>query len=173
MHPSFQKLFAILELQRKKTLDSVMQLNNEQINSAPEGKWSIAHILSHIIAAENMSLQYIRKKIQGVKEAEDTGIKEEIKMIVLKMSQRLPGIKFKAPKQVVETTTLFRDFETIKKEWDTVRGEFSTLLETIPDEYVNRKIYRHVRVGYLNMKHALMFFREHIGHHIPQIKKLL
>jgi hypothetical protein len=160
-------------LQRKKTLDSVVQLNNDQLNFAPEGKWSIAHILSHIIAAENMSLQYIRKKIQGVKEAEDTGIKEEIKMVILKLSQRVPGIKFKAPKQVVETTTQFRDFATIKKEWDTVRHEYNVLLETIPEEYINRKIYRHVRVGYLNMKHALMFFREHISHHLPQIKKLL
>ncbi|CAN5152849.1 hypothetical protein BH09BAC3_BH09BAC3_16680 [soil metagenome] len=173
MHHSFQKLFARLELQRKSTLNSIMQLDNEQLNFAPEGKWSIAQIFSHIIAAETMSLQYIKKKIHGVKEAEDTGIKEEIKMILLKWSQRLPGLKFKAPKQVVETTTQLHDFATIKSEWDTIRSEYHALLETIPNEYINRKIYKHVRVGYLNMKHALVFFREHIGHHLPQIKKLL
>jgi hypothetical protein len=92
---------------------------------------------------------------------------------LLKLSQRIPGIKFKAPGKVVESTTRYHNLSIITNEWDLVRSEFRSLLEKIPDQYVNRMIYKHVRVGYLNMKHGLMFFREHIHHHTPQIKKLV
>ena len=173
MHPSFKILFDEIESQREKTLLAVKHLSAEQINRVPApGKWSIAQILSHLITAERLSLMYINKKIQGIAEAEDSGAWEEIKMGLLKISQRWPGLKFRAPQKVVEHTTFYQDLPTIGQEWDKVRKELSALFETIPDQYVNRKIYRHVRAGYLNARHALIFFREHITHHVPQIKKL-
>jgi uncharacterized damage-inducible protein DinB len=174
MHSSFQKLFTAIELQRQKTLDSVRHLTEGQLNkTAGPDKWSAAQILSHIIAGERMSVLYIKKKIQGITQATDTGIWEEVKINLLKLSQRLPGLKFRAPRSVIEHTTLYTDLPTIIKEWDQVRDEFRQLLETIPDQYINRRIYRHVRAGYLNVRHALLFFREHIIHHTPQIKRLL
>lgn len=120
-----------------------------------------------------MSLLYIQKKIQGIDQLKDTGLWEEIKINLLKISQRLPGLKFRAPQRVVENTTFYTDLATIAKEWDDVRSEFRILLEKIPKQDVNKRIYRHVRAGYLNARHALIFFREHIIHHTPQIKKLV
>ena len=174
MHPAFQKLFNEIESQREKTLDSVRHLTEGQLNGpfAP-GKWSISQILSHVITAEQMSLHYIQKKVQGAKEASDTGLWEEIKINLLKISQRLPGLKFKAPQRVVDNTTVYYNLTSITKEWENVRSEFKSLLEKIPNQYVNRRLYRHPRAGYLNVKHALIFFREHIIHHTPQINKLL
>lgn len=174
MHPSFQKLFEEIESQRKSILSSVHHLTQDQLNKplAP-GKWSVSQILSHLITAERMSVNYIQKKIQGIEQIEDTGLWEELKINLLKISQRLPGLKFKAPNRVVENTTFYNDLSTITKEWDLVRNEFKTLLEKIPAQYINRRIYRHVRAGYLNVRHALIFFREHIIHHTPQIKKLV
>ena len=174
MHPSFQKLFDEIESQRKSILDSVHPLTQDQLNrSLAPGKWSVSQILSHLITAERMSVNYIQKKIQGIEQIEDTGPWEELKINLLKISQRLPGLKFKAPGKVVENTTFYNDLLTITKEWDLVRNEFRTLLEKIPAQYINRRIYRHVRAGYLNVRHALIFFREHIIHHTPQIKKLV
>lgn len=174
MHPAFQELFNEIESQREKTLDSVRHLTEGQLNKpfAP-GKWSISQILSHVITAERMSLLYIQKKVQGVKEASDTGLWEEIKINLLKISQRLPGLKFKAPQRVVDNTTVYSNLTSITKEWENVRSEFKSLLEKIPNQYTNRRLYRHPRAGYLNVKHALIFFREHIIHHTPQINKLL
>ena len=174
MHPAFQKLFTEIESQRWKTLDSVRHLTEEQLNKPfATGKWSISQILSHVIAAERMSLLYIQKKVQGAEEAPNTGLWEEVKINLLKVSQRLPGLKFKAPQRVVDNTTDYHNLASISKEWETVRSEFKSLLEKIPDQYVNRRLYRHPRAGYLNVKHALLFFREHIIHHTPQIKKLV
>jgi uncharacterized damage-inducible protein DinB len=173
MHPSFQKLFAELEIQRTRTLNSVQHLNNVQLNrSLTEGKWSIMQILSHLVAAERLSLAYVKKKILGIETAPDTGMWEEIKMILLIASQRMPGLKFKAPKIVVQTTTAHPDLGSITREWDSVRNEFKQVLDTIPNDFINRRVYKHARAGYLNLKHALRFFREHVTHHTPQIKRL-
>ncbi|CAN5408629.1 hypothetical protein BH10BAC4_BH10BAC4_14280 [soil metagenome] len=174
MNSSFQKLFATIELQRQKTLDSVRHLSEEHLNKPPgPDKWSAAQILSHLIAGERMSFLYIKKKIQGVAQATDTGIWEEVKINLLKLSQRLPGLKFKAPRIIIEHTPLYKDLPTIIKEWDQVRDDLKQLLETIPDQYINRRVYKHPRAGYLNVRHALLFFREHVIHHTPQIKRLL
>ncbi len=174
MHPSFQKILSEIEVQRRKTLDLVRHLTPEQFNRSPEpGKWSVAQIMSHLIGGEKLSLSYLQKKIQGVEQAEDTGLWEEVKITLLKISQRLPGLKFKAPQRIVENTVLYPDFSTIEREWDMVRTEFKAFLEKIPNQFVNRRIYKHPRAGYLNVRHALIFFREHVIHHTPQLKKLL
>lgn len=174
MLPSFQKLFDEIESQRKSILDSLRHLTTDQLNKAPvPGKWSVSQILSHLVTAERMSVMYMQKKIQGVELAVDTGFWEEIKINLLKISQRLPGLKFKAPQRVVDNTTFYNNLLTIINEWDQVRGELKLLLEKIPDQYVNRSVYRHPFAGYLNIRQALIFFREHIIHHTPQIKKLI
>ncbi len=174
MHPPFQKLFDEIESQRKSILDALRHMTADQLNKAPEpGKWSVSQILSHLITAERMSVMYMQKKIQGVAESDDTGLWEEMKINVLKISQRLPGLKFSAPQRVVENTTLYNDHATIIHEWDLVRGELKLLLEKIPAQYVNRRIYRHVLAGYLNARQALIFLREHVTHHAPQIKRLI
>jgi uncharacterized damage-inducible protein DinB len=173
MNTSLQKLFNEIELQRNKTIDSIRHLSEAELSrSLTPGKWSISQILSHLITAERMSLHYIQKKIQGVEQTRDSGLWEEIKIILLAISQRLPALKFKAPQRVIESTTIYGDLNRITQEWELVRNELCALLEKIPDDYINRKIYRHVRAGYLNVRHALIFFREHVTHHTPQIKNL-
>lgn len=174
MHSAFQEPFDKIESQRKKILDLVRHLTEEQLNhSSAPGKWSVAEILSHLITSERLSIVYIRKKMQGAAEVSDSGLWEEIKMNLLRISQRFPGLKFKAPRRIVESTTIYHDLSILVQEWDHVRKEFNSLLESIPAQYVNRKIFRHPRAGYLNVKHALLFIREHIIHHTPQIKKLV
>ncbi len=174
MHVSLQNLFNEIEIQRKKMLDSVKNFSQEELNKVPRpGKWSAAQILSHLITAEQLSLRYMQKKIQGITEAADSGPWEEIKINILKISQRLPFLKFKAPRGVIENMAHYQELTTITFEWEKVRGDLKSLFEKIPDDQINRKIYRHVLAGYLNAKHCLMFFRDHIIHHTPQIKKVL
>ena len=114
----------------------------------------------------------MQKKIQGIKDTTDSGLLEELKINLLILSQRLPGLKFKAPKVVIEQMAELQDLNSIHAEWDKVRRELKILLDNIPDELINRKIYRHALAGYLNVKHCLLFFREHIIHHRRQLRKL-
>jgi uncharacterized damage-inducible protein DinB len=166
------QLYESLEAQRLQLMGSVKNLSPEKLNQQPSGKWSINQIIAHIITAEKMSVVYLTKKIQGVNEVENSGFFQELKMMGLILSQRLP-FKFKAPKVVVENTSASTDLKQLEQEWNSVRNEMKTLLEKIKDDQVKRMIYKHIRAGKLNIQHALIFFREHIIHHQPQIKRLL
>jgi hypothetical protein len=114
----------------------------------------------------------MQKKIQGIDNAGDTGIWEEVKMVLLVVSQRLP-LKFKAPQMVVQQTIQVATLQQVAEEWDQVRYELKQLLEKIPPPHRKRKIYKHVVAGKLNAQQALRFFHEHFIHHLPQINRLL
>jgi len=171
MNSKFQSAFDALETQRIKLLDEVRTLPVDILNAAPPGKWSILRILSHIIAAEGTGLSYVKKKVLGVKEASEGGVWEAVKVVVFQASQRLPMLKYKVPKVIDERTVVHVDLPTIELEWKKVRQEWRTLLETIPDEYVNRKIFRHVVGGRFTLDQGMVIFGEHLNHHLPQIRE--
>lgn len=162
-----------MESQRHALLNSVRHLAKEKLNHQVKGKWSINQIVAHLITAERLSLNYLQKKVNAIHEAENSTIWEEVKMALLVASQRLPGLKFKAPRVVVENTPSDVDLNSLQKEWETLRKDLRDFLDKIPDGQEKKLIYKHVRAGRLNTLHALRFFREHIVHHAPQIKKLL
>lgn len=174
MNAALENIFEQLESQRTKTLESIKHLTDVQLNRSPSpGKWSMAQIFSHMIAAERLSLGYVQKKMLGIQALSDSGFLEEVKINVLKISQRIPGIKFRAPQRVVENTVVHQDFDTIKKEWDTVRHDWMVMLGKINNGQARKLVYRHPMVGYLNIRQCMIFFREHIIHHTPQIKRLI
>jgi uncharacterized damage-inducible protein DinB len=172
VNTKLQRHFDKLEKERFSLMQRVKSLSPEQFQSAPPGKWSVSHILAHLIAAEQLSVQYMSKKILGIHEAENSGLWEECKSKLLTISQRLP-FKFKAPGRVVELTKAQMTFEDIEHLWSHERALLKELLEKIHDDHIRKKIYKHVRAGQLNIQQALIFFRDHIIHHKPQIKRLL
>ena len=54
-------------------------------------------------------------------------------------------------------------------------GALSEILQgkRILSAQLKKKIYKHFFAGRLNIQHALIFLREHIIHHQPQINRLL
>ena len=172
MNSTIQKRFDAIELQRIDLFQLLKNVSAEKLNFQPEGKWSVNLIVAHLIAAERLSVMYLTKKIQAIDEVGDTGLIEELKMIGLIISQRLP-FKFKAPKIVVENTAKDQNIAQLEQDWIAVRGELKIILEKLSDNQIKRSIYKHVRAGKLNIQHALIFFGEHVIHHRPQINKLL
>jgi hypothetical protein len=161
-----------METQRAELLSLIKGISMETISKHPDNKWSIAQVISHLIASEQLSVRYLNKKILGIDTAPKTGVTEEVKMIVLKISQRLP-FKFKAPRVVVESTPVYENIEQLTEAWNKTRVDLKTVLEKFQDNQLNRKVYKHPFAGMLNIQQALVFFREHIIHHTPQIKNLL
>jgi len=172
MDPHLQYLFNKIELQRAALLTSLKEISNDKLNAHLPGKWSINQIMAHLISAEDLSILYLNKKILGINEVKDSGLIEELKMILLIISQRLP-LKFTAPKIVIDRTLSETDLNKLITEWDKTRLELKNTLDRIESRHIRRKIHRHVRVGMLNIQHTLKFIGEHVGHHSPQIKNLL
>ncbi|MBL7873055.1 MAG: DinB family protein [Cyclobacteriaceae bacterium] len=172
MNTRLAQLFNTLEAQRTELLCLIQGISPETATKAPQGKWSIHQVISHLIASEQLSVKYLNKKILGIETAPKTGLTEELKMIMLKISQRFP-FKFKAPKVVVENTPVYESLEELTEAWNKTRAELLTILEKFKDNQINRKVYKHPFAGMLNIQQALVFVHEHIFHHTPQIKKLL
>jgi len=63
MNSRLQSLFDTIETQRHILLSSLRNLPSEKLNYHSVNKWSINEIISHLIAAEKLSLQYISKKM--------------------------------------------------------------------------------------------------------------
>jgi len=172
LNPKLLFLFNTLESQRNKLLNEIRLVPKEKLNTHPPGKWSANQVLAHIITAEQLSIGYVKKKFQGINDASDTGLVEELKMGALYISQRLP-FKFKAPRVVVENTPHFEGIEQIEAAWNKTRSDLKELLNQFDDSQLSRKVYKHPVAGKLNIQQTLKFFSEHIIHHQPQIKKLL
>lgn len=172
MNQKLNRLFERLEVQRHELLEKVKQVPDKFDAKPNDKKWSLHQLLAHLVAAEKLSNQYISKKIQGIDHAGDTGIMEDLKMGVLKVSQRLP-LKFNAPKPVVATTNSYTNLAALIAEWDSTREDFKQLLNQVKDDQLKRKVYKHVIAGRLNIVHAVEFLHEHVAHHLPQVNRLL
>lgn len=164
--------FDKLEKQRHQLLDKVRQFPDAFNRKPNVEKWSVHEILAHLITAEKLSVQYIEKKRQGIDAADNTGLLEELKMGVLKISQRLP-LRFTAPKPVVAATQSYSSIEELTTDWNVVRENLKQILEQIQDNQLKKKIYKHIIVGRLNIVHAVKFLQEHVTHHWPQVIRLL
>src|SRR5829696_8182823 len=104
MNADLQRIFQQIENQRNEILSQVEKLTPQQYNFSRNGKWSIAQILTHIIASERLSIGYMKKKSLGIESAGNSGLIEELRYLLLKISQRISFMKYKAPKIVLENT---------------------------------------------------------------------
>ena len=174
MNITFQLIYKELEQQRAEVLAMVKTLSPEKYNhSSSPKRWSIGQILTHILIAEQLSFGYMKKKAMGIDQLKNAGPVQFFLFQILKASQRIPALKFKAPKVVLENTPPPFSFSDLTQRWDAHRSELKSFLEKIEDKNVHKLIYKHPAVGRLSGPQALMFFREHIVHHLPQIRKRL
>jgi hypothetical protein len=174
LNPYFQKIYDELEQQRIRLMLLVKDLPEEKFNHSPApNKWSVAQILTHILTSEQLSLGYMRKKAQGIDQLSDSGLGEKFRFVVLKISQRIPPLKFKAPGVVLQHTPPAYPLPELDKQWAALRNELKMFLESIETKNVRKVIYKHPVADRFDAAQALGFFREHIIHHWPQIKRLL
>lgn len=172
MNSKLELLFQTLEKQRSNVLNELKSTSAETLNHSRNNKWSISQVVGHMVQAERMSVAYMSKKINAIKEVDDTGLWGEMKLWVFIISQRVP-LKYKAPANLGDKPPSYADFAALEKDWNDARQSLKQFLETVPDSGLSKMIYRHPVMGRSNVVHALKFFREHIIHHHPQIKKQL
>lgn len=173
MHPKLATLYNRIEANRRKLLREVVSINeNKFAQSGLEGKWSVSQILTHIMIAERLSLGYMKKKYLGIAQLDNSGIVEDLKLLLLKISQRMP-FKFKAPPIVVQHTPAPLPLPQLMEQWDAVRSELLHFMEGFDNKNIRKKIYKHPVVGRLDIYQAVSFFNEHVNHHWPQVKRFL
>ncbi len=174
MNPDFQKVFDMLERQRLAILHDVQHVSIEKYNHAPvAGKWSLGQILTHILTAEKLSIAYMKKKYLGADQVGNSGVITSLRLGLLIISQRIPALKFNAPKVVVENTPPVLSLQELSEKWNAQRADLKLFLEGMDEKNYKKLIYKHPIAGRLDARQAMVFFGEHIIHHMPQIKRLL
>lgn len=169
---TLQNTFDKLEKQREFIMHKTSGMTVEKYHFAPVNKWSVGQILTHLLTSERLAMVYMKKKSLGIEIAENSGFFEDFKMQVLKISQRIP-FKYRAPQIIVDNTPEELPLEEVVLQWTQIRSELKILAESIADKNIKKKIFKHPFMGRFNLIQGLTFIHEHIGHHWPQIKRLL
>lgn len=166
-----QKTFNRLESMR---LSLAQELGSMEYASftQPElpGKWSLAQVVAHLIQAEDSSLMYVQKKMQGLHHLPKAGWGARFRLWLLYLSQVLP-LKFKAPAVVAQPPGNETPSDIFLR-WEKSRAGLRQLLETFPDGEKTRLIYRHPLAGRFTLQQCLLFFEYHIQHHLRQVRRV-
>ncbi|MCX7637321.1 MAG: DinB family protein [Cyclobacteriaceae bacterium] len=173
MNNRLQSAWLKLEQQRHDIIRLIGKLPEELfLKQPPDRSWSVAEVLTHLITVEHLSLGYMKKKALDWNKAQTAGPGSQIRLGMFILSQRLP-LKFKAPAVVVQNTPSTVPLKNTLERWQAVRDEMKEFLAAIPDEHIHKEIYKHPQAGRFTARQALVVFREHAKHHLPQIKRLL
>lgn len=173
MEKVLQEKYLRLQSETKVFLKEIAALSSTTYHYKPgDEKWSISQILTHIMVAEKLSVDYMKKKSLGLDELDNAGTYEDIKLYLLRLSQRLP-LKFKAPKVVLEKTPHPLSFGDLVRQWELVRADLVEFLNQFNDQTVHKKVYKHPVAGRLSVIHAIDFFIEHLNHHRPQVMRII
>ena len=162
-----------LDEELDKLFKFLSKYSNEQINLKPNlKKWSIGENMYHLWLSESSIEKYIRKKTSYP----DTLVKvnpiARLKLSILYFIFFI-GIKFKAPKILVDPIPNNVDLEELKKKWLESRKSFKMLIESLDkNDLLNKGVLKHPLVGRINMKMTLDFLFYHFKNHKKIIHKL-
>jgi hypothetical protein len=135
-----------------------------------EGKWSAIQIIFHLSNSEEMSVAYIGKKVKAGNSIPKTGLSAEVRILFLRFVSRYKKLKkpawFPEPPENPDT-------KIILDAWSETRDQLKQLIVKLPDDMLERKIFRHPLAGRLNIRQALTSLQLHFDHHLKQINSLL
>jgi len=161
-----------IESDRINLFSELDKLSQEQLHfrKAPD-KWNILQILDHLMTSEKLSVVYIKRKTSSGKSIERSGFRSRFRIFALKLAFILP-IKYKAPK-ISDSTGKNPDYKELKSEWEEVRSDLKELIQKLDEKTLKSEIFKHPRVGLLNMEQTLEFLETHFTHHKKQFFDLI
>ena len=146
--------------------------SNQEINYKPNSKkWSIGENMYHLWLTEITTEKYIRKKTSYPDTLINVSEIARLRLKLLKLIFFL-GLKFKAPRIVVDPIPKNIDLKELKNKWLKSRGSFEILINNLDKEVLKKGILRHPIAGRINMDMTLNFLLSHFIHHKKIIHKL-
>ncbi|WP_460919386.1 DinB family protein [Pontibacter brevis] len=171
MNLKLEAKYLRMEKSRNRLLDELEGLDEDILNSpAPGGKWSINQHLAHLILVDRVTMGYVQHKLKKKEELPSATFSGYFKSVLLKLALQ-SGRKFKAPAPVAtvpDTAVL----SALRKEWDDVRFELEDVLTAVPDELLDKCLFRHPYAGPLTLPQTLTFLQDHFNHHLRTIQQL-
>jgi hypothetical protein len=162
-----------LEDSRLALIERLKSVQLSQLEIPPfHGKWSVSQIFYHLNKAETLSVLYVSKKRLDIKNLKKTGIKEQLKMIALKVRFALPFV-IKAPVSVLGDVPENVDYKLIVSEWNETRNKLKTLLDSLSDDMLYKNVFKQPAIGRINIFQMLDFMQAHFNRHKEQIERIV
>ncbi|MCY7408855.1 MAG: DinB family protein [Chitinophagales bacterium] len=135
-----------------------------------EGKWNTLQIIFHMNSSEEKSVAYISKKILSGNSIPKTGLSSSLKSLLLTIA--LKYFKFKKPAMLPDPPEDL-EVKNVLEKWSETRNQLSQLIISLPEDLIDREIFKHPRAGKMNMYQALKFMDDHVNHHLKQVDQLI
>jgi hypothetical protein len=144
--------------------------DSDFIKEPSPGKWSASQVVFHLINSEELSANYISKKLLAPEKLKKTGLKQNINSFLLNTFLKMP-VKYKAPSVVAKSEDKYSKAELFDR-WKKSRINFKTLILNIDEKLYDDLLFKHPFAGRFNIYQTLTFIQEHIKHHIKQIDRI-
>jgi hypothetical protein len=168
MHRKLADKYEKLLEYTKVLMDRLENVDPEILQHKPDpATWSPIQVLDHVVMAERVSNNYIKKKYNAIEEVPVAGVRAKFGCYAMKLSLQLPK-KFKAPSYVNQPDGL-KSIKDINESWNEVRTELREFLESYPDKYVDKALFKHPFVGRLSLTQMMEVHLIHLQRHEKQI----
>ncbi|RIJ42125.1 DinB family protein [Pontibacter oryzae] len=164
MIPKLENKYLRLEQTRNRLLDELEALTDEQLNTAaPGGKWSLNQHVAHLIMVDEVTLNSIQYKLKQPGTLKPAGFSQALKALLLKVAL-LSGRKYKAPAPVADVPD-HSDLQDLRHNWNNARFALEDTLTALNPDQIDKCLFKHPRVGPLNVLQTLAFLQDHFDHH--------
>jgi hypothetical protein len=171
---SIHRQFDLLEQKKKALFSKIASLSSQQYLASPStGGWSVAQAANHVYLSEQLSLAYIRKKLSYPDTIPKYSPTSWAAVLLLKFALWSP-YKAKAPKAInMWEQQAILSVDDLDHNWSALRKELITFIEHHQADFGRHLVYRHPYAGRLTMHQMLIFFNDHMAHHLKQIERIM
>ena len=174
MNHSLHLKFEQLERATERLLASVEALGTDKTKAPAAGKWSAVQVVHHLLFIESNIIQYVQKKMQSEELLPQISFFTRLRVQLVRLLLRLPGLKFKAPRGVATLTDAgnLPTLPEMRTTWEASRRQLERLLNEFPSRQLNRAIFPHPRSGRINIYQIMEHLVDHVLHHQQQIARI-
>jgi uncharacterized damage-inducible protein DinB len=169
-----ERQFRNLDQKKSQLMERLLALPKETYDTQPSsGGWSAGQAANHIYLSEQLSLAYLKKKLSYPETVPPFHIKSWVATWLLKFTLRTP-YKAKAPKAINmwEQQVVLGPVE-LNEKWDLLRSDLKAFVEKNDQAFGSHLVYKHPYAGRMTMYQMLIFFNDHMAHHMRQIDRII
>ena len=171
--PPIQRQFTRITLRKEKILDILKAMTPDQYHqhTRPD-QWTILQVANHLYLSEKSSLAYLRKKMSYPDTIPAYSISSWKTYYLVKLILNTPK-KVKAPPPIdMWKQTDILEPSALEIKWNELQNELSVFLEENYPQFRSHLVFNHPFAGRMTMRQMLMFFCDHMDHHIRQMKRI-
>ncbi len=169
--PRIHRQFARMTTRTEKIFDILKSVTTEQyhLHTRPD-QWTMLQIANHLYLSEKSALAYLRKKMSYPDTILVYSISSWKTYYLVKLILNTPK-KVKAPPPIdMWTQNELLEPDALEIKWNELHHELSAYMEKHSPRFGSHLVFNHPFAGRMTMRQMLMFFCDHMDHHIRQMK---